>query len=304
MKALEGAKAVEWCALLSRLIRIARPGALYPDASRVLQLLEFCARVTPKKEQAEVMVSGLSGLPSVKALEKLTAMRDVATRFLRDHGAKVSRKSHGWSTALAASDLPTRVSTHALLVSKGPGPRRFLLVHDRWVGALGCPVRYTMSLSDATGRWLSVDKAEQARVKDPLHLALEGACAENAEQAYLQLKALEGVEVSEVAMGQLGPFEAPNLVPTDLLPLRGFLSARPVTGVLHLVLERAANLVAADVSVDPFFSLDVGTQALQRRAALGYHVSRERRLCCPGDLHALLQAHLKSLSASIIIRSK
>ena len=61
MAHLEGEAAVAWASLLSRLVRVARPGALYPDAGRLLQLLAFCARVAPKKTQASVKVNPLTG---------------------------------------------------------------------------------------------------------------------------------------------------------------------------------------------------------------------------------------------------
>ena len=301
---LAGEAAVGWASMLSGLIRVARPGALYPDAARVLALLEFCTRVAPKKTQAEVTVSGLSGLPAAAVLERLTAMQEVAAQYLRDHGARPSRASSGWSTTLAAAPLPPLVSSQARLVSKGRGPGRFLVTSDRWVGAAGCPARYTFHLSDATGRYLGVDKAEQAVVKEPLRRALEVACREDAEQAYLQLGAIDGVQVGEVVMGQLGPFEAPKRVASPRAPLKAFLDAQPVTGVLHLVLERAGSDVAADVSLDPFAPLDLGPDALRRRATLGFHVSRERRLCCPAELHAPLQAHLRALGASLVVRCR
>lgn len=301
---LEGAAAVAWASQVSRLIRIARPGALYPDASRLLQLLDFCARVAPKKTSAEVVLSAISGLPAGKVLTKLTAMREVAVNYLRDHGSKPSRTSQGWSTTLAAAELPPLVSTHARLVSRAKGTRRFLVIHERWEGAHGCPARYTFHLSDTTGRFVGVDKRDQAQVKEPLKVALEVACRETAEQAFLQLGALDGVQVGEVAMGQLGPFEAPSFVPSPQSPLHGFLKSRPGSGVLHLVLERAAGDVAADVSLDPFVPLDVGLEASKRRAALGFRVSRERRLCCSAELQQPLQDHLQSLGASLIVRSR
>ena len=193
MVELEGEDAVAWASRLSGLIRVARPGALYPEPGRLLALLEFCARVAPRKARAEVAVSVGSGLPAIRVLEKLTAMRDVAISYLRDHGAKPSRASHAWSMSLAAAQLPPVASTAARLVSKALGPRRFLVVHERWVGSLGCPARFTFHLSDATGRYVGVDKADQAQVKEALRLELEVACRENAERAYLHVGALEGV---------------------------------------------------------------------------------------------------------------
>ena len=260
--------------------------------------MDFCTRVAPKKTQAEVAVSKLSGLPATQVLEKLSAMREVAVAYLRQHGAKPSRAAQGWSTPLAAAELPPLMSTEARLVSKGRGPGRYSVVHERWEGSSGCPTRFTFHLSDASGRYLSVDKSDQAQVKPLLRIALEVACRENAEQAFLQVGALDGVQVGDVVMGQLGPFEAPQWIPGDQQPLRSF------DGVLHLVLERAASDVAADMSLDPFVPLEVGPDALKRRAALGFHVSRERRLCCSQAQQRPLQAHLKKLGASLVVRSK
>lgn len=299
---LEADAATGWAGMVARLIRVARPGALYPDAAAVLQLVEFLGRAAPKKAAAEVTLNVLSGLPTVGSLEKLLAMREVAAAYLRDHRAKPTR-GQGWSTTLAASALPPLIATDARLVSKGGGARRFLVVHDRWVGRAGCPVRFTFHLSDALGRHLDLDRADQAQVKPAFHAELEVACAENAEAALLHLGALPGVAVGEVVMGQLGPFEAPRLIRGLQTPLTPFLDAH-ASGVLHLVLERAAADVAADVSLDPFVPLDVTPALLERRVSRGYRVSRERRLCCPPELHRPLQDHLRSLGASLIIRSK
>ncbi len=271
----------------------------------MLQLVDFCSRVAPKKTSPEVSVHPPSGMPSAKFLEKLTALQQVAAKYLREHGAALGRGSPGWSAALASAQLPPLVRTEARVVSTRGGTRRFLVVHERWLGSQGCATRFTFHLSDSSGRYAALDRAEQAQVKDPLRLALEVACRENAEQAYLHLGALKGVEVSEVVLGQLGPFEAPRLVPVEGGALGPFLLAQPgVTGVLHLVLERAAGDVASDRSLDPFVALDLGAEASQRRAALGFRVSRERRLCCPPELHRPLQEHLATLGASLIIRSK
>jgi hypothetical protein len=304
MAQLEGEAAIAWASLLGRLIRVARPGSLYPDAGRLLQLLDFCARPAPRKTQAAVLVSRISGLPALAVLEKLTAMRDVAASYLREHGAKPNRSAQGWSTSLAAAELPALASTHTRLVSKEGGTRRFLVVHDRWEGPFGAPARFTFHLSDATGRYLGVDKADQAQVKEPLRLELDVACRESAELAYLQLAAIKGIEAGEVVMGQVGPFEAPGWVANLPSPLKPLLQDQPPTGILHLVLERAATDMAADMSLDPFVPLDAGPDALKRRAAFGFHVSRERRLCCPPELQARLQGHLKSLGSSLIVRCR
>jgi len=274
---LEGEAVAAWSEPLIRLVRIARAGSLYPDPLRLLQLIEVCARPAPKQAVASVVLDATSGLPSKGVLEKLTALRDVAVRYLAEHGARPTRASSGWSASLAAADLPFVSNTSARLVAKG----RYLVVHDRWGDG-----RFTFHLADPKGRFVAVDRAEQAQVKAPLRLALEVACREGAEHAFLQLSAL--LEVSEAVKGQLAPFV-----------LEG-----PLAGTLHLVLERAATDVAADANRDPFGAIDASVEAQQRRAAGNFHVSRERRLCCLPESLPLVEAHLKSLGALIVVRSK
>lgn len=299
---LEADAATHWADTAARLIRIARAGALYPDAAALLQLVEFSARVAPKKTAPEVFLHDVSGLPTAASVEKLHALRTVAADYLRAHKAGKPERGGAWSVSLAATQLPPLVATSARLVSKGKAGRRFLVVHDRWEGRTGCPVRFTFHLTDAGGKHLTLDRADQAAVTPAFAAELEVACAENAEAAYLHLGLLPGVAIAEVVMGQLGPIEAPRLLKGPESPLTSFLDAQ-ATAVLHLVLERAAADVAADVSRDPFVPVDASPATLERRAARGYRVSRERRLCCLPDAREALQSHLRSLGASLLVRS-
>lgn len=300
---LEADAATHWADTAARLIRIARAGTLYPDALAVLQLVEFAVRVAPKKTVPEVSLNEVTGLPTAAALEKLLALRTVAADYLRAHKAGKPQRGEGWSVSLAASQLPPLVATTARLVSKGKDGRRFLVVHDRWEGRTGCPTRFTFHLTDTGSKHLALDRADQATVTKAFAAELEVACTENAEAAYLHLGLLPGVAIGEVVMGQLGPIEAPRTLRGPQTPLTAFLEAQGAA-VFHLVLERAAADVAADVSRDPFVPSDTSPATLERRGARGYRVSRERRLCCLPDDHDALTSHLRSLGASLLVRSR
>lgn len=270
---LEGEAAVTWAATLTRLVRIARCGSLYPDPSRLLQLIAVCARPAPKRAAPSVELE--SGLPSLAVLEQLTAMREVAVAYLAQHGARPSKASSGWSASLAAAQLPFVSNTSARLVAKG----RYLVVHDAWGSG-----RFTFHLADPKGRLVTVDRKDQAclRSLDSLGKTAPGLFGSNlpgAAEAFIHLAAIDDIEVTEAVWGQVT-----------------HVREGPLAGTLHLVLERAATDLTADVNRDPLHAAPLH--------APGFHVSRERRICCLPEALPAVEAHLKALGASLVVRSK
>lgn len=307
---LEAEAATAYCDLAARLLEVARPGTQFPDPAGLRHLLWGLGQPWPRQPRPRAEVFVASGLPTVRALERLEALRKTAVDFLASHGAKPSPGSPAPLTALAAVALPRREATVARLVSKARGGRRFQVVHERYAGPLGLPTRFSFHLTDQKERYLSPAGDGTAKVARALASALELSCEAGAEEALWGLSSLEGAEVFEVVMGQVGPLQAPGLVPAfDAHPLAAFLAGRPAgtageTGALHLVLERAAADVAQDRCRDPFHALPQGGQHERRRQGLGYRLARERRLACTPALEPALVAHLASLGQPLVVRSR
>jgi hypothetical protein len=302
---LEGDRARAYCALATRLLEVARAGGHFPEPQPLRQLFWGASHAWPRAPEARVEVVAATGFPSLRTLEQLALLRRTAVEYFDSHGAKPRADSRAFLTALAGSPLPERTSTVARLVSRAKGGRRFQVVHELYAGHFGLPVRFTFHLTDEKQRYLSAGRDGQATVSKALHQALEACCEGGAEEALWGLAALEGTQVAEVVMGQLGPLEAPGFFVAPQAPLAKFLpSGGSDAAVLHLVVERAASDVAADGCRDPFGRLAEGPQVERRRAALGYRVFRERRLACTEALQAPLQQHLASLGAPLVLRSR
>lgn len=301
---LEAERARAYCELAARLLAVSRPGSQFFEPAQLRHLLWGASHPWPRAPHARVEVVAATGWPSVRTLEQLSLLRSTAVDYFEAHRTRPSPEAKSFLTALAASALPRQATTVARLVSRARGGRRFQVVHERYAGHLGVPVRFTFHLTDERARYLEVRRDGQASISRALSKALELSCEGGAEEALWGLSALEGAEVAEVVMGQLGPLEAPGFFAAPSSPLRRFLAGQPPGGaVLHAVIERAAADVAQDGCRDPFFQPTGGGEAQRRRAALGYRVFRERRLACTGGIRAALEAQLASLGQRLVVRA-
>lgn len=301
---LEAEAARAYCALGASLLAAARPGSQFYDPPQLRHLLWGASHPWPRAPHARVEVVAATGWPSVRSLEQLALLRSTAVDYFEAHRARPSADAKSFLTALAASPLPRQSATVARLVSRSKGGRRFQVVHERYAGQLGLPVRFTFHLTDEKARYLEVRRDGEVSIARALHRALELSCEGGAEEALWGLAALEGAEVAEVVMGQLGPLEAPGLFSAPTAPLQRWLAEQPPgAAVLHAVIERAAADVAQDGCRDPFAAPAGGEEAQRRRAALGYRVFRERRLACTAGLQAALEAHLAGLGQRLVVRA-
>ena len=291
--------AAPYLKLLRSLLAVARPGSLFPDAAPLDHWLELLGRPNARGRHVPFTVHAGSGLPARRSLERLTRTQHVARAVLREAGARVDRAARAFSSALAASDLPPLSAITARLVARARGAERFVVVHERFDVKTGCPVRYTAQLEQRKARHLSVERGEQARVSERFSRELAIACDDSAEDAWLSLTSMEGLTVSEVVRGQLGPLTT---------ALGGEAVFGPLVaqggGVLALLLERAGSSVATDHDGDPWKRLDSSELAGRRREALGYRVSRERRLVCTPELEASVRRLVAATGRPLVVRSR
>lgn len=281
---LTGSEADAYLAELGRLLRVARPSAHFPSASRLGAYLALLGPAGSQGKLRSLEVDPGSGLPARRTLERLRAMQEVARQYLgrarRRHAA-----GSGFYASLLAAELPSFPFTEARLMSRGPAGERLLVAHDLRE-ASGCFARFSVELVQRGGGQILLERGDLARPSPRFEETLRACAQGGAEALFLSLSTLEALEVEEVVLGRFGPVE------------------RKSEGtVLHLSLERAGRRVAEDRGADPFAPLDLSEAARERRAALGYRVSRERRLFCTPALEEPLRAALREAGARLVVRS-
>jgi hypothetical protein len=233
-----------------------------------------------------VEVDPRSGLPSVPQLLAVRA----------DH------------PALAASTLLPLSSVEVHLRRKERRATLLEVVHDRIDAASGLPLRYTIRLAQTGGRHVPIFDETHARPTRRFLNLMERHAGADAELTLLLLSEVDHVEVEEVVRGQIGPVHLGGLEAPALLTR--VLDEVPGTIVLHLALERAGCDVAEDRCRDPFTRLyrDTLSEAArapveERRATLGYRVSKERRLVTTPKAEVPLKAALARAGVPLVVRS-
>lgn len=291
--------------MLQRLIEIARPGALYPDARRLTAHVGFLCPAGSEGINRELRIDPGSGLPTVVQWLSVRAEREVARG--RDAAGLEGPRAR-YAHALLASEL-LEASSVAARFRKRDGQHSLLEVrHDRIDAASGCPLRYTVEMTQRGRRPVALGDDD---VPEPsrrfVHL-MERHSGADAELALLLLSELPGARVEEVVRGQVGPLHFDGVaVPPLLAPL-----FEEVKGafVLHLAFERAGTAVAADSGRDPLAPLyrdslspEARAPIEEMRARLGYRVAKERRLVCTPSAEEPLKALLARAGLSLVVRS-
>ncbi len=271
--------------VLTQLLRIARPGALFPDVRRLNEWLELSR---PGKAVPKVDVHPLSGFPTKKSLERLLERQQVAKAFFEAHRSKPPKHAEVFHPARAAALLwKPGVDAQVRAAQRGVCNRD--IVHDRFDARLGNLVRFTVQLELKGTKHARVERGEVCVMTPAFGLAIEEACDAGASKAALSLDALEGVTVTELVRGELGPCATAQCAPPG--PLGDIARSSPAgEGVLGVLLERVGKTVAQDFTCDAWPEAD-GLGKL--RASKAWHASRERKLVgTPG-----MEAALKKLAS-------
>jgi hypothetical protein len=281
--------------LLTRLLGIARPGAVFPDVRRVsewLVLSQLGGRTAPKVELHPV-----SGFPTASSLQRLLERQAVARAWFEAHGAHPQRHAEQFNSALAAADL-WAPSVTARLVSADRGLSRLLVVHDRFCAATGTLVRFSLQLTQRGTGHVHLEPEQRCTLTPAFTLAVDEACDSSATLAALRVGALEDLTVTEAVRGELGPCFTPHGASSGSL---GELarSGSADDGILSVLLERVGQTVTADFQADLWPEPD---PHVQQRRGRGWQLARERKLACTVALEAPLK--LLTKGTRIVVRCR
>ncbi|MHB8879861.1 MAG: hypothetical protein ACYC8T_39735 [Myxococcaceae bacterium] len=306
--ALGGDEARTYLGVLRGLLGFARAGSQYPDPKRIEAFLSLLGPDGSRGARNFVDVDSASGLPAMHELVRVRAEREVASELVVRAGKRSSRRIEALR-ALAGADPSAISDVQVRLVERRGRLSRFLIVRDLLDVNHGCFVRFTFRLAQQGASHIALERSDLARLSSPFRRELERCSAADAEVALLLLSELPGLQVEDVVRGQIGPLSPPG-GPAPA-PLKAVLLAYPKDAVLHLTLERAGAGVAEDRCPDPFSRLyreglspAARDAAEERRALLGYRVSKERRLCCTPGLEAPLRAALAAAGRPLVVRAR
>lgn len=285
-----------WRTQLLALLDVARLGSQFPDAVKWRTLLDLLGREGPRGRPLVVAHSGVSGLPTMRALTKLHRLQFVAREFFKTHRKQPRKEARAFSMALAALELPPVSQTSVRLMTKGR-VNRFVILHERL--ELNA-VRFTIVLEQRSGGHVVLGRDQLARCSDAFTKTLLRACDDSATVAHRALSQVPGLEVVEVLRGQLGPFVSglwapPEEIPVDVRALRTVVNA-PASAVLSVQLERLGADVARTSLLDPW----LGDEPPQQ----GKHLARERRLFCTPDVEPALKVLVAATGKAMLVRSK
>lgn len=303
---LEGGDADAYLRQALRLLSVARPGLLYPDARRVAAAWSFLGPSGSRGTAGSVALDPRSGLPSLSELARVRADQQLAPEFLEDHAAELPERAE-YYRALSGAVLASLSSVDARLVSRREDGLRFQVVHDLLDPTSGGLVRFTWHLRQSGPAHIALERKDLARPGEAFLAAVERCAGADVELGLLLLSELDGLAVEEGVRGQIGPLQSSRIPPPP--PLAGALPEGAF--VLHLSLERAGPGVPADVSRDPFSPLyrdalsRPAREAVEaRQRALGYRVSKERRLVTTPEAQGPVEAALRAAGHALVVRSR
>lgn len=318
---VEGEALTRYLSLLDALIEAARLNHFYPDSRRVRNVY---GALHPTVLHPALRLDARSGLPAEAEVSRVFTDAHLAAR-----GDAVNVAQGGHDSA-AARRVLARHAYHEHLRQHPPGEpthlslklRRFdeetrmawfTVVFDRFDLAEAVFTRYTIQLAQVCDSW---KRQQVERVGDDLSYtrnfrnAISRFTSHEAEFAFLLLSDLPGVEVLDVVRGRIGPLYHRGVeMPPDFAAIVGAHDA-----VLHVPLDRAGVEVARDGCGDPlaqlyrdFLRSQVGDEnaapVAARAQQLGYHVWKERKLCCTPEVATPLARVIEARGGRCVIRA-
>jgi hypothetical protein len=294
--------------VLRALLRVARPGAQFPDPDRLDSHLGLMGPAGSRGCHPSLDLDPASGLPTIRQWLAVRAERELAPAWLRAHPRASSARAE-YCRALAAAEVLPASSVEVRLRRRERSAAHYEVLHDRLDAASGALLRYTLHLAERGDRHVAVAEGEHVRPTRRFLNLVERHSGADAELTLLLVSDLPGVTVEEVVRGQIGPLHFAGLpAPALFAPV---LQEVPGAVVLHLALERAGRDVAEDRCRDPFARLyrdtlsEPARAAVERRRdALGYRVAKERRLVSTPSAEVPLKAALARAGAAAVVRSR
>jgi len=303
---LEGESLERYVARLTALIDAARLNKLFPDPRRVNAVYRAM-----RPSQGRITVDPRSGLPSEKDVSRVFTDAQLAAQAVQEPAvgdsaaARRHRERHDYYESLRRDPPgePVSLSLSLRRVDDTQQKAHFTVVFDRFDLAEAVFVRYTIQLAQKSSRWT---RQQVELIGDDLSYTrnfrnvISRFTSDEAEFAFLLLSDLPNIEVEDVVRGRVGPLYVESAsVPAEYQPL-----VRDGAAVLHLPMDRAGKSVPRDGSGDPltllyrdFLRRTGGAEAADpidaRAKSLGYHVWKERKLCCTPEVVEPLQRLLR-----------
>lgn len=318
---VEGEALERYVRRLTALIDAARLNQFYPDPRRLRNVYEA---MLPTPLRRAIAIDARTGMPAEKEVSRVFTDARLAVEAAEP-------APQGTQQSAAAQRVRARQSYHAYLRAHPPGEptnlalklRRvegderkasFTVVFDRFDLAEAVFTRYTIQLGQISDNW----KRQQVElVGDDLSYtrnfrnAISRFTSHEAEFAFLLLSDLPNVAVQDVVRGRVGPM---YLRGAEMPPDFADVVVDDEAAILHLPLDRAGLEVARDGCGDPLAVLyrdflrqtagDENADPVERRARkLGYHVWKERKLCCTPGAAAPLSRVLDARGGRCVIRT-
>lgn len=270
--------------LLRALLAVARAGALFPETRAVAEWLKLLATPWRGKTQPKLELHPASGFPTRRSLARMLERQKLARAFFTAHRARPARESDQYNVALAAAEL-WRPGLETKVMSARGKATSVLAVLDAFEEKRGTLVRWSLQLTLQGRAHVRVEQGTRCAPTGPFIEAVTQACNADATAAAVRLSALDGVKVTEVVRGELGPVvtRAVGDAPFGDVVRAGAAD----DAALSLLLERVGSTVSGDFCADAWASEDAFAA---KRAPLGFHRSRERKLVCTPGLEAALRA--------------
>ncbi|MFA5137760.1 MAG: hypothetical protein WC728_00910 [Elusimicrobiota bacterium] len=300
----------------ARLVLAARLNKWYPDPFACSDRLRMLSPSLRGTAYEGVQLDLVSGLPTLKDIMSVQADRQIAEEFVRDVEARlragraptprVAAKLAYYRNLLKVSFPPmAQIDVRLRRVLPEQGAASFQVVFDRFDTADGVFVRYTLLLDQTDSAWgdrlleRSGDYTQQTAAFREL---LEKYAQDESEIMFLLMGKMEGVRVTEVTRGRIGPLWSPWApAPPDWFQGGSVF-------VLHCPLDSASIGFQEDMDQDPFASLFKDFLSAESRplveeagARLGYKVHKERKFTCTTDAVDVLRRKLQEAGTRNVV---
>lgn len=318
---LEGEGLERYLRRLDALIQTARLNQFYPDPRR---LLNVYGAMRPTLLNPQLSIDPRTGLPTEKEVSRVFTDATLASTTpeapppATDDSAAARRVAERHAYHARLRSHPPGESTHLALKLRRVDETRqtasFTVVFDRFDLAEAVFTRYTIGLEQTSDNWkrqqvelVGDDLAYTANFRN----VISRFTSHESEFAFMLLSDLPNVAVRDVVRGRVGPLYTRGV---EMPPDFAALLTDDDEAILHLPLDRTGLEVARDGCGDPLAQLyrdflrasggaDMAAPVEQRARALGYHVWKERKLCCTPGVAAGLARAIEARQGRCVIRS-
>lgn len=282
-------------------LRAARLSRAFPDGRRIGEELRVMDSECHRGTVDVLRVDPRAGLPAYVEWARTRADRELAPKLLSDLGdpRRLEEKAARSSAAIHHRQLAKARYYSELLEGellalselsialRRVEPERstawFVVVFDK-LEVSGLFVRYTIELSQCASAWTRPIVAlsdDEARQTDELKAIVSRFGALDAELAFVQLAACEGIEVQRVAKCSIGPVLVPEAASEHQLAplLKGAeaIVAMFPSDIAAYDLAHDGNNDPLDTTLGATLSDEARAEYLSARKRYGYKVFKDRK---------------------------